>query len=222
MIYALNELSRSLARREDQGVDPTVLGRADITALLGRLGRLQTSGRLTAWQRRTTVARLAQFLREARDWGLGPGKALLGLPGDFAISRQDTRALKKRWQPEPGRALPPVVIGQLLDESALALMERLHGPTARAAIELLAATGRRPSEICELSWDCLAYDTDVSRSTARRRSCRCSSMTCRRSHAAAADCRSMQPRHRRSSPRSGGSLSASPPLDRGSGCCSRA
>ena len=97
----------------------------------------------------------------ARDWGLRPGKALLGLPGDFAISRQDTRALKKRWQPQPGRALPPVVIGQLLDESALALMERLHGPTARAAIELLAATGRRPSEICELSWDCLAYDTDV-------------------------------------------------------------
>jgi hypothetical protein len=54
MIYALKELSRSLARREDEGVDPTVLGRADIAALLGRLGRLQTSGRLTAWQRRAT------------------------------------------------------------------------------------------------------------------------------------------------------------------------
>jgi integrase len=161
MIYALNELSRSLARREDQGVHPAALGRADITALLARLGRLQSSGRLTAWQRRTTVARLAQFLREARDWGLGPGKALFGLPGDFALSRQDARALKKRWQPEPGRALPPVVLAQLLDEPALALMDRMHGPTARAAIELLAATGRRPSEVCELPWDCLAYDTDV-------------------------------------------------------------
>jgi site-specific recombinase XerC len=62
---------------------------------------------------------------------------------------------------EPGRALPPVVLAQLLDEPALALMQRLQGPTARAAVELLAATGRRPGEICELPWDCLAYDTDI-------------------------------------------------------------
>ncbi|MGO9754924.1 MAG: tyrosine-type recombinase/integrase [Solirubrobacteraceae bacterium] len=161
MIYALNELSRSLARREDEGALPAALGRGDITALLARLGRLQASGRLTAWQRRTTVARLAQFLREARDWGLGPGRALFGLPGDFTLSRQDVRALKKRWTPEPGRALPPVVLAQLLDEPALALLQRLQGPAARAAVQLLAATGRRPSEICELPWDCLAYDTDV-------------------------------------------------------------
>ena len=144
MIYALNQMSRSLARREDEGAVPTALGREDIAALLARLGRLQSCGRLTAWQRRTTVARLAQFLREARDWGLGPGRALFGLPGDFTLSRQDVRALKKRWAPEPGRALPPVVLAQLLDEPALALMQRLQGPTARAAVELLAATGRRP------------------------------------------------------------------------------
>jgi integrase len=167
MIDAVNQLSRSLARRDDGGAVPTVLGRADITALLARLGRLQASGRLTAWQRRTTVARLAQFLREVRDWGLGPGKALFGLPGDFTVSREDVRALGKRCPPERGRALPPAVVAQLLDEPALTLMQRLQGPTARAAVELLAATGRRPSEICELRWDCLAYNIDVDEHGAR-------------------------------------------------------
>jgi integrase len=143
-------------------MDPTALGRADVSALLVRLGQLQSSARLTAWQRRTTVARLAQFLREARDYGLGQaGQPLFGLPGDFALSRQDVRALRRSGRPEPGRELPAVVLAQLLDEPALCLMERLQGPTARAAIELLAATGRRPSEICELGWDCLAYDTPV-------------------------------------------------------------
>ena len=162
MVYALNELSRALARRADRGEDPAVLGRADVSALLGRLGRLQSSGRLTGWQRRTTVARLAQFLREARDYGLGPpGRPLFGLPGDFALSRQDVRALARHGRREPGRELPAVVIAQLLDEPALALMERLQGTTARAAIELLAATGRRPGEICELAWDCLAYDSHL-------------------------------------------------------------
>jgi len=159
MLYAVNELSRALARREDRGQDPSALGRADISALLVRLGRLESSGRLTAWQRRTTVARLAQFLREARDYGLGQaGQPLFGLPGAFALSREDVRALKRKGRSEPGRALPAVVLAQLLDEPALCLMERLQGQTARAAVELLAATGRRPGEIAELAWDCLAYD----------------------------------------------------------------
>ena len=159
MLYSLNELSRALRRREDRGTNPTALGRADITSLLTRLGRLESSGKLTARQRRTTVGWLAQFLREARDFGLGPaGQPMFGLPGDFALSRQDVRALGLRGRSQPGRALPEVVIAQLLDEPALALLAQLQGPTARAAVELLAATGRRPSEICELRWDCLAYD----------------------------------------------------------------
>jgi integrase len=162
VVYALRELSRALARREDGGADPTALGRKDISALLSRLGRLQSSGRLTAYQRLATVSRIAQFLREARDYGLGPaGQQLFGLPGDFVPSRQDVRALRRYARPEPGRELPPVVLAQLLDDPALALLGRLKGTTARAAIELLAATGRRPSEICELAWDCLAYDSHV-------------------------------------------------------------
>ncbi len=163
MLYALNQLSRALARRDDRGASPSALGRADVSALLGRLGRLQSSGRLTGRQRRVTVARIAQFLREARDYGLGrAGQPLFGLPGDFAISREDVRALARpRGRSAPARELPAAVLAQLLDEAALALMERLQGTSARVAIELLAATGRRPSEVCELAWDCLSYDSHV-------------------------------------------------------------
>ena len=170
MLYALGELSRALGRRPDGGADPTALGRADITALLIRLGRLRASTRLTAWQQQTFTAAIAQFLREARDFGLGaPGRPLFGLPSGFALTRADVRAIDRPRGREPGRALPDIVLAQLLDEPALALLESRHGATGRAALEVLADTGRRPSEICELAWDCLDYDTHTDESGTERK-----------------------------------------------------
>lgn len=84
---------------------------------------------------------------------------MFGLPAAFTLTRRDVRALRGRDRREPGRALPDVVLAQLLDDPTLALLERRHGASARAAIELLADTGRRPSEVCELAWDYLHYDT---------------------------------------------------------------
>lgn len=82
ILYAIAALSRALTSRDDGGSDPRALGRADASALLVRFERLQRSGRLTEWQRRTFTAELAQFLREARDLGLAPrgGRCLGCLP----------------------------------------------------------------------------------------------------------------------------------------------
>jgi integrase len=162
MVLSLNELSTALARRPDKGADPSALGRDEIAAFLGRLGRLQSTGRVTVWLRRQIVNDVSQFLREARDYCLGPDeRPLFGLPGDFSLSRDDVRALGRNTRREPQRELPEAVIAQLLDTPALMALEAMHGTTARAAIELLTDTGRRPNEICILVWDCLHYDTHV-------------------------------------------------------------
>ncbi|WCB93270.1 integrase [Baekduia alba] len=61
------------------------------------------------------------------------------------------------------------MLAQLLDTSALELLERRHDATGRAALEVLADTGRRPSEICELAWDCLHHETHTDESGSERR-----------------------------------------------------
>jgi hypothetical protein len=50
------------------------------------------------------------------------------------------------------------VLNQLID--ALLALEQASGPHVWAAVEMLMDTGRRPTEICELGWDCLEHDTD--------------------------------------------------------------
>ena len=50
------------------------------------------------------------------------------------------------------------VLNQLI--TALPLLEQSASPAFRAAVGLLMDTGRRPTEICKLSWDCLDHDSD--------------------------------------------------------------
>jgi hypothetical protein len=91
-----------------------------------------------------------------------------------------------------GRALPDEVVAQLLDESALDLLEEMFGITTCGTVELLADTGWRPNEICILTVDCLDFDTERDEHAASRSSgCWCT--TCRRSRALAAGCRSTRP-----------------------------
>ena len=63
--------------------------------------------------------------------------------------------------PEPSRDLPAEIIRVLC--ARLADLERGRcGPEIRAGIELLMDTGRRPGEICRLTFGCLACDADGS------------------------------------------------------------
>jgi len=161
-VVSIGELSRSLRRREDHGDDPVALGRPDISLFLARLARAVTSGRISDHRRAVIVADVSYFLRQSRDLGLGaPGRPVLGLPGTFALSRDDVRRVARTATRPAARALPDVVVAQLLDEPALGLLEAMHGARVRMAVEVLADTGRRPNEICILSWDCLDYDTEL-------------------------------------------------------------
>ena len=161
-VVSIAELSRSLRRREDRGEYPRELGRADIGLFLARIGRAHSVQKISTHRRAVLVGDVAYFLRGARDLGLGrDGQAMFGLPAEFSLTRDDVRRTARRPVQGAGRALPDVVVAQLLDEPPLRLLEQMHGGWVRRAIELLVDTGRRPNEICILNVDCVDYDTEL-------------------------------------------------------------
>ena len=99
---------------------------------------------------------LKWLLQQMRALGLTrPGQPLAGLPDQFALTVRDIPAEEETDQ--AGRDLPDAVMRTL--SANLGLVGDRH-PVARTAIELIMDTGRRPDEICELPWDCLAQDPD--------------------------------------------------------------
>lgn len=159
VLAAVGLFSEHLTRRPDHGAAPAALDRADVEAFLARLARLQAAGTLSGYSRGQVMGSLTRFLRDARAMGLTrPGGPLAGLPDQVGLRRCDRSPRRHREEEDVGRALPERVLTTLLDAANLAALEALSGPTWRAAVELLAGVGRRPSELCGLRFDCLDYD----------------------------------------------------------------
>lgn len=157
-IHSLKALSQSLRRhRRDRGAEPAGLSRSDIVAFSNDLAHLEAAGQLSRYMRRVTLLNLDQFLREARGMGLtGPGRPLAGLAEEVAFHAADR--IRAVTDDDHGRALPQVVLDQLLDPSSLQLLEDSADADARAMLELQAEVGRRTGELCGLRWDCLSFD----------------------------------------------------------------
>lgn len=158
VVHDLRPLSESLRRhRADCGDDPTALGRADMLALSNDLAHLEAAGRLSRFMRRRVVLDTDQFLRESRAMGLPrAGQPMAGLPDDVVFPTRDHRVRAVvDGDDGQGRALPQVVLDQLLDPAALAQLEATFDVDTRAMVELQALVGRRTAELCGLRWDCL-------------------------------------------------------------------
>lgn len=157
-VNSLAELGRSLRRhRADDGLRPGALGRGDIVAFLNWLSHQQTSGQISAHQRRKLCQHAALVLKECRAMGLGRrGQPMAGLGDEFAFHRHDLPPVPA--DDSPGRALPVTVLNTLV--AGLDLLESQAGRDARVAVQILIDTGRRPAEVCQLPWDCLAPDAD--------------------------------------------------------------
>jgi len=148
----LGPLSDYLATRPDGGKHPAALDRHDITAFLLWLKRTVATDR----ERHLIVTATRRFIHHARRQAAS-GDDAIGL--DFQFYSQDIPAHPGRDSDEPGKALPAVVLGQLLDPEVLASLGGGYREY-RAAFELIAHTGRRPGEICGLPADCLRYDEE--------------------------------------------------------------
>jgi integrase len=153
-IGALARLSESLRIRRDRGEDPAALGRTDMEAFLARLAFLESAGRISTDARIRACREVRRVLTRIRAAGLTrPGGVAGGLGEDFTLGVGDVPD-----EPEPaeaGRALPPEIMRQIC-----AQLDAVTSPVMRTAIELAIDTGRRPEEICDLPFDCLARDAD--------------------------------------------------------------
>ncbi|MBE1465665.1 tyrosine-type recombinase/integrase [Kibdelosporangium phytohabitans] len=157
-VNSIAALGNSLRlHRDDHGMIPADLGRADIVAFLNRLKHQESTSQISAHQRRKTAQHAALVLRECRAQGLDrAGRPMAGLSQEFAFRRNDLPAVPK--DDRPGRALPDSVLNPLI--ASLGQLEAAAGRDARVAVQLLIDTGRRPNEICKLPWDCLDQDRD--------------------------------------------------------------
>lgn len=153
-VGAVARLSQSLRMRPDLGEDPAALGRADIEAFLHRLAFLVSEDRISVDARIRACREVRAVLRFARSTGLTrPGGVAAGLGDDFTIGVADVP--RKPEPAEPHRDLPPEIMAQLCTH-----LDQLTTPVMRTAVELAIDTGRRPEEICDLDFDCLARDGD--------------------------------------------------------------
>lgn len=150
----LGPLSNYLRLREDGGEHPAALRREDMTGFLAWLkARVPTPNRrhliVTATRRTVHFAR-----RHAAS-----GRAGERVGADFQLYSEDVPERTVRDRDEPGKSLPAVVLAQLLDANVLAPLGERY-PEYRVAFELIAHTGRRPGEICNLAADCLRYEEE--------------------------------------------------------------
>jgi integrase len=151
-IGCLARLSQSLRQRPDRGEIPAALGRADMEAFLHRLSYLESVGKISGDARIRACREVRTVLTRARALGLTrPGAPAAGLGEDFALHRGDVPAEPE--QGEPGRDLPTEIMRQIC-----AHLPQIASTEMRTGIELAIDTGRRPEEICDLPYDCLARD----------------------------------------------------------------
>jgi integrase len=155
-INALARLSEGLRARDDRGLTPDQLGRKDIEAFLNRLGYLESTGAISRYHRNVICRDTRLALSGIRALGLTrPGQVAAGLPGDFALGRDDIPAEPARG--EPGRDLPAEIMAVLCDH-----LDDLHPAEVRTATQIGIDTGRRPEDILNLPVDCLQHDKDGS------------------------------------------------------------
>lgn len=155
-ISCLVRLSEALRRRLDRGEVAPALGRADMEAFLHRLSYLESTGKVSGDARIRACREVRAVLDRARAMGLTrPAGPAAGLGEDFAIHRDDIPDTPQRG--EPGRDLPTEILRQLCTH-----LPAIASTEMRTGVELAIDTGRRPEEICDLPYDCLARDDDGS------------------------------------------------------------
>ena len=141
--------------RPDRGQRPTALGRADMEAFLHRLAFLESAG---TDQRRRPDPGLPRGPRGAHpDPGDRADPARRASPPGSARTSPSASATSP---PSPNRPNRAATCRRRSCGSSAPTWTQLTSPEMRTAVELAIDTGRRPEEICDLAFDCLARDDD--------------------------------------------------------------
>ena len=151
----LGYLSDYLRARADGGERPAALTREDMTGFLAWLAGTVP----VANNRHLIVSSTRRTVQFARRHAAAAGSDADRIGADFQLYSEDLPERIVRDPDEPGKSLPAVVLAQLLDEQVLAPLGERYREYG-VAFELIAHTGRRPGEICNLAADCLRYDEE--------------------------------------------------------------
>lgn len=152
--------SAALNDRHDGGNDPRSLGGLDADAVVEayRSRRNKSGALLGAKHRRRELSTFFEVIGYARSHDLAHE-----LPGSFRLERSHVIASDEIRDEEVGKAIPDYVCAQL--DASIDLIgrnfvygsysEEIRHEMFRAAYIILRDTGRRPSEVCTLSVDCV-------------------------------------------------------------------
>lgn len=153
-IGSITRFSESLRMRPDGGQLPAALSRSDIEAFLNRLKYQHSLGQISLDARVRACREVRSILSRIRAMGLTrPGGPAPNLAQDMAIYREDIPEQPEK--PEPARDIPTEIMAQLCVR-----LSDIASVGIRCGIELAIDTGRRPEEICGLSFSCLVRDQD--------------------------------------------------------------
>ncbi|WP_194290572.1 tyrosine-type recombinase/integrase [Modestobacter roseus] len=168
-VAAVRCLDAYLADRPHRGNGFGAVGRDDLIGFTMHLSALVsarapitdykyrgTRFRWTENHRATTLGRIRLVLRWARDAGL-----LKGIPEDFALTDDLVPPRTRATEDEDtvGKALPTVVLQQMLSDAYLARLRDSWSQDGVHFVQVMAETGRRPSEIATLTLMCLDEQT---------------------------------------------------------------
>ncbi|MGW3873032.1 hypothetical protein ACWD95_27495, partial [Streptomyces sp. NPDC005069] len=157
-INAIVQLSDSLRlNRPDHGEDVRAVARDDATIFLNRLRFLNEQGEISGYSHVRLVRYARRLLSRMRTLGLTQrDQPLHGICETFGLQAEDVPDDPE--DNEAGRDLPAEVMTQLCQH--LEGLEATGSSEIRIGVELIIDTGRRPSEICRLPYNCLERDDD--------------------------------------------------------------
>jgi integrase len=157
-INAIVQLSDSLRlNRPDHGDNVRAVARDDAMAFLHRLRFLNERDEISGHMHVRLVRSARRLLNRMRTLGLTQrDQPLHGICETFSLHAEDVPDDPE--DNEAGKDLPAEVMTQLCQH--LDSLEATGSSEIRTAVELIIDTGRRPSEICRLPYDCLERDED--------------------------------------------------------------
>ncbi|WP_280426308.1 tyrosine-type recombinase/integrase [Nocardia carnea] len=161
--HACVTASQALSLRSGGGMDPSVLGFADMNAVIDGFRQMRNirDGEVASAKRRQGA--VSAFF-EVLDYGRAVN-LLEGMPAGFARHRSHRISVEEASEDDIGKSIPESVIRQLDDHLDALGAEVPYGDYPREDIRALFQTayivhrdtGRRPRETCGLGVDCLEY-----------------------------------------------------------------
>lgn len=153
MVSSATLLSESLIQyRPDRGSSPPDLGREDMLNHLIRLRYLVGEEEISVAKWIRVIRHTRRLFDDARALGLLDSDGLVpNLSPRFQILKTDVP--KEDRKRGPGRDFPTSVVRSVLKN--ISILEQASGEDSRRLLEILIDTGRRPQEICNLSFECL-------------------------------------------------------------------